>query len=185
MMRKKTALTAITILFCVVAIWAGINNTAVVNTAWHLWYGNRIKWNEMDIQVNSGEYFMPMSKSGKTLIIADSKFKDAFIVLHAENRTREFQKTYVDNLCRPNECGQLNEQTYTIDGRRIDSFSIVKVDADSNLATYHQYLVVDGGNTWVEFFGEEARYATHKPTIDSIVKLIAQLKSEQNGPGSN
>jgi len=109
--RNKSVLPAITILFCAVAIWAGINNTAVVNTVWHLWYGNRIKWNEMDIQVNSGEYFMPMSKSGKTLIIADLKFKDAFIVLHAENRTREFQKAYVDNLCRPNVCSQLNEQT--------------------------------------------------------------------------
>lgn len=172
-MSRKTYLSVATVLFCSAAILAGLYSTTVMRYAWGMWYGNHINWNDLDVQISSNEYFMPMAKSGKLLIIADLKANDALILLHAETRTREFQKSYVDNLCQPTECRMLNEQSYTVNGRRVDSFSNVKTDANSNLITYHQYLVIEGGRVWVEFSGDESQYMIHKSTIDSIVQQIS------------
>lgn len=173
-MSKKSFISVATILFCLAAIWVGLNSNTVMPYVWHFWYGQHVSWNGIDVDLNDREYFLTMNKNGDYLFIGDLKSRDANIVLHAGRRTREFQKIYVENFCQPNECRQVNDQPYAVEGRRVDSFTFVKQHANSGMATFHQYLVIDGGNAWVEYFGTETSYPAHKSTIDALIQKIAK-----------
>lgn len=174
-MNKKTFFSVFAILLFFAAIWIGLNSVTVMPYVWRLWNGQNANWNGVKVELNDNEYFMPASSTGKTLIIADLKSKDAFIVLHAGARTRLFQKIYVDSLCRPDECSQMNEQLYAVNNRSVSSFSFIKQDVNLRTITFHQYIVIDGGNAWLEYFGSESSYSAHKSTIDTMIQKIAEL----------
>jgi len=172
-MKRKIFLTVATIIFCGIAIEIGMNNNFVMHYAWHIWYGDHIRWHGIDVTINDDEYFMPASKDGKTLYIANLKLEGAYVVLNANVHTAELEKKFVENFCQSQNCIQLNEQTYMVGKRKVSSFSFAKLNTNSNIETFQQHVVIDGGGAWVEYFGSEPSYQKFKPTIDSIVEQIA------------
>lgn len=173
---NKTFRIISTVLFCIATVLVALNSNAVRVFVFHLWYGDHLTWNGIDVTLNDREYFLPTSMNSDTLFIGDWKSRDANIILHAGTRTREHQKLFLENFCRPKECSQVNEQSYTAASRQISSVAFIKNHAASNTATFHQYVVIDGGNAWIEFFGDETRYIDHKSTMDSLIEKIAHTE---------
>ncbi|HYD82162.1 MAG TPA: hypothetical protein VEC06_20340 [Paucimonas sp.] len=174
MEKKKILQYAAAVIFCAVAIWIGLNSKVAMAFIWHVWHGRHLHWNGVDVELSNRQYFAPSSDKQAELFIGDWKSRDATIVLHRGNRTREFQKFFVTDFCRLGECQQMNEQSYMVNKRRVDTFSFTKRIVDSEQQMFHQYLVISDANIWIEFFGNQNRYADHKSMIDSLVQKIAK-----------
>lgn len=176
-MNRKMGGTVATILFVAGAIWVGSNSSAVIVQVWRVWYGHHVKWNGIDVEINDQEYFLPTAKSGKDLFIGDWKYKSINIILHSGSRTSSHQRAFVLDYCRPGECRETSEHAYIVDGHLVIAFTFVKLYADSNVTTFHQYIVIDGADAWIEYLGDKLRYPVHKSTIDSLIKKIASKKN--------
>ncbi len=174
MRNKKLFQSVTTILFCATAIWVGLNVNIVKVLVWRLWYGHHLSWHGINVELNDPEYFLPMPKNEGELFISDWKSQNANIVLHPSGRTSAHQKAFVADFCRSGECRQAREQSYIVSGRRVDQVSFIKLYPGADIQIFHQYTVIEGGEAWIEFFGDETRYVAHKPTIDSLIRKIAK-----------
>ena len=173
-MKPKLLRLIIAALLSVIAVWVALNSHSAMVYGLRLWHGNNINWNGIEVELNDREYFSRFDHSSENLFIGDWKSQDATIVLHAGKRTSAHQRVFVSDFCAPKECRHVSEFSTVVNGEKVDIFTFVKMYGGPSRTIFHQYILIDGADIWIEYFGEESRYASHKSTIDSLIEKITK-----------
>jgi len=156
------------ILFCGVVILSALNRNALMPYIWGVFYGNEMKWNHIEVQIGSSEYFRPPSSSGD-LFIGDYESPNTFVILHAKGKSYEEVKNFVTLFCKAENCVRSTEKSYVVGDHRVVDFTFT---TESPEPIFQKYLLVENKNAWIEYIGSEERFANHQRTIESVITSL-------------
>jgi hypothetical protein len=136
------------------------------------------------VRVNDQEVFYPRSDAAdlKDLVSFTELNPRRSAIIFLDRSQSSFDLTgYVQGNCSASKCENVEFQSKTIEGQKVNSASfdiLIPIANNPNHFTFAQRIVFDGLDVKLDYTGDKTAYQVHKSTIDSLMEKIA--KSRQN-----